>query len=136
MSIQQSVAIEQCRMPTTDQIVAKAAEWGFEIGLESADLRTHSGYLPGSLNGTQGGFEWLVEPSEGYADWPVPIEFGSRDVVVTLTTHSDETECQLAMICAGAVLELADGVLFDDFDNVDTSPDRILEEVRQWIEDS
>ncbi len=38
------------------------------------------------------------------------------------------------MIGAAALMALTDGIYFDDYDNVDSTPDRIVEEARGWMD--
>jgi hypothetical protein len=51
-----------------------------------------------------------------------------------MVTHSDTAECLSAMVFAASLLVLTEGVFFDDYDNVETEPDRLLQHVREWME--
>lgn len=134
MSIQQSIAVKRENLPTTSDIVAKAKELGFEIMLDDVDLATHSDEVAGKLNGVDADFWWDLAPASEYEDFPIEIPWGDRDVVAELKTGSSAAGTQLAMIVAASILVLSNGVYFDDYDNVDESPERILNEVRAWID--
>ena len=132
MSIAQNVVIHRTRLPSTDGVAAKAREWGFDLKIDPVDLGTHSGFLPCTLGGKQAGFEWSLDNDVSICE-ELGISIDDRDCVCVLVTHSDETECQSALVCAASILALTNGVYFDDYDNVDQTPDRILAEVRDWI---
>lgn len=134
MSIQQSVAINRENLPTTSAIVTKAKELGFEIELGRVDLSSYADEISGKLNGVDASFGWGLAPAVEYEDFPIEIPWGDRDVVAEIQTWSSEAGNQLAMIVAASIMMLADGVYFDDYDNVEESPERILAEVRAWIE--
>ncbi len=133
MSVQQSIAIERPRLPGPSAISSEAQALGFDLVLDDCDLSTHTGYLPVRLDGDESGFEWFISDASEYSDFPLPLDLEQRDIVIELSTGSDEKECQAAMICAAAIMKLADGVYFDDYDNVDRTPDRLLAEVREWM---
>lgn len=132
MSISQSVAFHRDHLPTTTAISDAARTLGFDLVLDDADLAEHSGFLPAKLNGKASGFEWFLSPAAEYAE--LGIDFGTRDCVASFITHSDEIEGQSAMIGAAALMALTDGIYFDDYDNVDSTPDRIVEEARGWMD--
>ncbi len=134
MSIAQNVVCRRDQIPSVDALEARARQLGFDLRLEPADLLTHTGFLPATFAGEPAGFEWFIEDTSICDDLGIDTE--GRDCVCSITTHSDERECQSAMICAAALLELTGGIFFDDFDNVDTDSSRLLGEVRQWIEQS
>lgn len=131
MSITQSIALHKKKLPSVEQVEAQAKQFGFDLKIDSVDIKSHTGFLPCKLSRKKGGFEWLIEETDICED--LGIEIGNRDCVCTMTTHGDEVEAQSAMVFAASLLELSKGVYFDDFDNVGTSPDPILEEVREWM---
>lgn len=139
MAIEQSVAFRRDRLPSVASLVAKARELGFDVSLEDADLATHTGFLPGRLGEQGSGFEWSVSPASEF-DYLAEVHdrslnqiLSDRDVVATFRTGSQEHECQLAMICAAAMIDLCDGVYFDDYENLDVAPDRLVAEVNEWM---
>ena len=139
MSMEQSVVMQRTRMPTTAQISDKCRALGFDLTLDEADLFEHTGFLPCTLGGTQTGFEWYSQglgdgaASDANIDPAIRKHLEGRDTVVTWRTGSIEAETQAAMICAAAIIALTDGVYFDEYDNIDTTPDRLLAEVREWL---
>ncbi|MCA9307606.1 MAG: hypothetical protein KDA16_13835 [Phycisphaerales bacterium] len=139
MSMEQSVVMQRTRMPTTAQISDKCRALGFDLTLDEADLIEHTGFLPCTLGGAQTGFEWYAQglgdgaASDANIDPAIRKHLEGRDTVVTWRTGSIEAETQAAMICAAAMIELTDGVYFDEYDNIDTTPDRLLAEVREWL---
>ena len=149
MSMQFSVAFKQDRWPSADAIIAKASEYGFSIGvpdlMESAPppIPGLSGPsdLIGKFQGQTTGFLFEFSDATEHHDLADALEmsveemFGDRDTVLTMQESMDPDGIQMALVVAAAIVELADGVFFDDFDNVDTSPDRILDEVRSFDED-
>jgi hypothetical protein len=132
MSISQSVAFKRTKLPTTAAISDAARSLGFDLVIDETDLAKHTGFLPAQLNGAAAGFEWMLDNPDDYGE--IGIDFGDRDCVACLVTHSDEAECQSAMIAAAVILSLTGGIYFDDYDNVETSPDRLLSEVREWLD--
>lgn len=133
MSVQQSIAIERSKLPSPSAISSESRALGFDLVLEECELDAHSGYLPARLDGDETGFEWFISNASEYSDFPLPLDLEQREIVIELSTGSDEKECQAAMICAAAIMKLADGVYFDDYENIDRTPDRLLAEVREWM---
>ncbi len=131
MSIEQSVAFRRQSLPSVKALNQTISKLGFDLIIDEADLAQHSGFLPARLQGEDSGFEWSCESASEFE--MLEIEFGDRDCVVTFRTGSDEREGQAAMIAAAALMTLTNGLYFDDFDNIDESPDRILAEVREWL---
>ena len=134
MSIEQCVAFHKRDLPTTAALNSAAGSFGVDLSLEDADLASHTGFLPAKLNGADTGFEWYIGSADDFGDRG--IDFGDRDCVCTFRTGSIEAETQCATVCAAALMTLTKGIYFDEYDGVADTPDRIIAEVRAWIEDS
>ncbi|QQS09414.1 MAG: hypothetical protein IPK69_01965 [Phycisphaerales bacterium] len=132
MSVSQCVVCHRDRIPTTDAVADRSRMHGFDLQIDHANLLEHTGFLPSTLGGKSAGFEWYIDDTSVCKD--IGIDPEGRDCVCTLVTHSDETECQSAMIVAGVLLELTRGVYFDDSASSHSDPFRLLSEAREWIQ--
>jgi hypothetical protein len=132
MSIAQNVVLHREKLPSPTAISVKAKELGFDLAVDNADLASHTGFLPCTFNGHKAGFEWYIDDTSICEE--LNIEIDDRDCVCTMVTHSDTAECLSAMVFAASLLVLTEGVFFDDYDNVETEPDRLLQHVREWME--
>ncbi|MEM8834715.1 MAG: hypothetical protein AAGD00_02735 [Planctomycetota bacterium] len=135
MSIEQFVAISKVKLPSTARLSERMTMLGFESAIEPADLSSHAGYLPVRFMGKESGFEWYLDPV-GPGGVQPSVDVGERDAVVGLRTGSDATEAQCSMVCAAALMGLADGVYFNDYEAHLTDPDQLISEVQEWLKGS
>jgi hypothetical protein len=131
MSITQSIALHKKKLPSTSEIEAQAKAFGFDLKIKEVELKSHADFVACKLSGKKAGFDWFIDDTEICKD--LGIKIGTRDCVCTLTTHSSMIETQSAMVFAAALLALTKGVYFDDYDNVEKTPDRILETVHDLM---
>ena len=77
------------------------------------DLRSHTGYLPATHRGHESGFEWFYGPVlETFGDSPSAL--GDRGHAINCVTHSDMRELVCGIISCSILVQLADGLFFDE----------------------
>jgi hypothetical protein len=142
MGMDFSVAVYRDRLPSTDSIVQKALEYGYPIELPNIDWFEQADEVVGTFDGEEAIFNIEADPSSDFAAIAEALElsptamFGDRDIVLTLRPYSESAGLPLALVVSAAIVELCDGVFFDDYDNVDRTPERILAEVASLMEDT
>lgn len=148
MGLDFSVAFKRDLWPSQNAIVAKASEFGYSLSIpDLMELAppvisglTDSCDVVGKFEGQSASFVFEFAPASEHheiaevLDTTVEEMFGDRDTVLTMRESINAGGIQMALVVAATLVSLADGVFFDDFDNVDTTPDRILEEVRSFDE--
>jgi hypothetical protein len=115
MSVSTRVFINVQRMPTLRQWQDAIRQRGFDVELVHFDPLTDSGFRPATYRGRPAGFEYglsKLDPDEWDDD--IREAAAEKDSYVDFTTHSDLAEFVSAVIAAGVLAEIADGVVFDD----------------------
>ena len=115
MSVDSFFFVRDDKLPTIQQWQAALDEAGVGIMLEDVgDLRKHSAYLPATHRGQPSGFEWYYGPiAENFGDDP-PDGLDGREYVINCVTHSDMRELVCGSVACSVLLQLADGVYFDE----------------------
>jgi len=142
MGMDFSVAVNQGRLPSVDAVCQKARDYGYPIELPKIDWSEHADEVLGVFDGEEASFYFHAEHSSEFEEIAEALElspselFGDRDIVLTLRPDLESAGLQLALVVSAALVELCDGVFFDDFDNVDRTPERILAEVASLLEET
>ncbi|MDB6027795.1 MAG: hypothetical protein JWM68_4018 [Verrucomicrobiales bacterium] len=116
MSSAVQVFLHDARVPTVDEWNAAIKAEGFDLVLDSSDLRDDDGYLPALLKGQESGFEWYlsdVTTAEEDPQFPFKAFIGDcdRKAQLCFTSHADE---DVTASIAGAVLaKLTGGYYWD-----------------------
>jgi len=127
MSIDTIVILRDDRLPTRDQWQQALEAAGMGIVLDGVDdLRRHSGFLPARFRGTDSGFEWFYGRI-GDILGDKPDAAGDRDHAIDFVTHSDLNELICALLAAGVLARLADGLFLDEESGTFVSGDRAIE---------
>lgn len=114
MSVSTFVILQGEKLPTLAEWQRALDEAGFEIVLDATiDLRSHVGYLPAKFKDMDSGFEWhFGEISEVFGR---KLEVaGSRSQAIEFATHSDEQEAICALLSAGTLARISDGLVYDE----------------------
>ena len=131
MSVEQYVAISRSRLPSVSQWQEATRLRGFDITIDDADLTEMSGFLPVQFMGSPCGFEFYLEDITEVG--AREIDFEDRDAVVVFRTGSDESEAQCALVCAAVLVDLADGVYFDDYGGQARDGEILIKQAREWM---
>ncbi len=141
MGMDFSVAIYKARVPDVAAVCKKANDYGYQIELPKIDLLNAEDEVVGTFDGEAASFYLSAEPTSEFAELAEALElspvelFGDRDTVLTMRPSSEDAGVQLTLVVCAAIVALCEGVFFDDFDNVDREPDRILAELESFDED-
>lgn len=119
-------------LPSVSEWNHTAREMGFDISIDESDLTTHSGYLPVKFEGHDSGFEYYMEASSSSALFDSIASQKNR--VVQFVTFSDEREAQCALVCALALLSVANGIYFDSEGGSCSDAQVLAQQAREWIE--
>jgi hypothetical protein len=115
MSVDSFFFVRDEKLPTISQWQAALDQAGVGIVLEDVgDLREHTGYLPATHRGHPSGFEWFYGPLADHFGGDPPDGLDGREHVVNCVTHSDMRELVCGSVACSVLLELADGVYFDE----------------------
>jgi len=115
MSVDSFYFIRDSKLPTIAQWQAALDRAGVGIVLEDVgDLREHTGYLPAKHRGHNSGFEWFYGPLEDNFGGDPPDGLGDRAHVINCVTHSDMRELVCGQVACSALIQLAEGLFFDE----------------------
>jgi hypothetical protein len=115
MSVDSFFFVRDAKLPTILQWQAALDRAGVGIVLEDVgDLRKHTGYLPATHRGHPSGFEWFYGPvAENFGGEP-PDGLDGQEHVINCVTHSDMRELVCGSVACSVLLQLADGMFFDE----------------------
>jgi hypothetical protein len=131
MSVDTFIFFRDDRLPSRDEWQAALDAENAHITLDHVDnLREFSGYWPAKFDGHDSGFEWFYGP---VADmFGEQLEgAGDRHHAIDLVTHSDMRELVCAMLAAGVLAKLIDGLFLDEESGLLVTGDRAIEIARQ-----
>lgn len=138
MSAAIQVFLRDANIPTVNVWNAATKAEGFDLILESFDLRSDDGYRPATLKGGESGFEWYLSPvatAEEQPQYPFKAHIGDCDLRAQLcfTWYADEEK---AASIAGAVLaKLTGGYYWDaETDNHFLQGDNAIAAARKLIQ--
>ena len=115
MSVESFFFVRDPKLPTIPQWQAALDKAGVGIVLEDVgDLRKHTGYLPATHRGHPSGFEWFYGPVAENFGGDLPDGLEGREHVINCVTHSDMRELVCGSVACSVLLQLADGVFFDE----------------------
>ena len=101
-------------LPSRDDWQQAITENGYELRLDDADPISHTGFWPAKLNNTDCGFEYFFESVEQDPE-EILAAIGARGHRATFVWHSSIEDCRAAMIAAGVLAKISDGVLLDSW---------------------
>ncbi len=117
------VFLRDAALPTVQDWNRAIKENGFNLVLDSFDLRNDDGYLPAWLRGEESGFEWYLEPVANMDEDPEmdpPFLFkafiGDCDLAASLKFISQANEDVTSSIAAAVLAKMTDGVFWDPGD--------------------
>ena len=129
MSVDSFFFIRDEKLPTISQWQAALDQAGVGIVLEDVgDLREHTGYLPATHRGHPSGFEWFYGRLAEYFGGDPPAGLDGREHVVNCVTHSDMRELVCCSAACSVLMQLADGVYFDEESGTVMDPSAALAE--------
>lgn len=115
MSVDSFFFVHDAKLPTISDWQAALEKAGVGIVLEDVgDLRKHTGYLPATHRGHPSGFEWYYGSLEENFGGDPPHGLDGRMHVINCVTQSDMREFVCGSIACAVLLQLADGVFFDE----------------------
>jgi hypothetical protein len=115
MSVDSFFFVRDEKLPTISQWQAALDQAGVGIVLEDVgDLREHTGYLPATHRGHPSGFEWFYGPLAEYFGGDPPDGLDGREHAVNCVTHSDVRELVCGSVACSVLMQLADGMYFDE----------------------
>lgn len=124
MSVISLLIIEPDRLPTLASLQDAANEAGEAVDFfESADLTTHTGFLPMRVAGRETGFEYYFEVIPEGALPPEATRFGSHHIVTR--TGSDFEEGRAAVAFLRVAARLTGGAYICPDDGVIVPPDEV-----------
>ncbi len=117
MSISRTVYLRRSSVlaPTAWADAIRAAGFAMDLDTDFA-IESHSGFLPCTYDGKEGGFEYdftAVSEKEIGEDTVKPA-IGDRDTAITFVTHSSMRGLVTAVVAAAVLCEKTDGVLHDE----------------------
>jgi hypothetical protein len=134
MSVESFFFVRDAKLPTLQEWQSALDKAGVGIVLEDVgDLRTHTGYLPGTHLGHPSGFEWYYWPVAENFGGDLPNGLDGRDHVINCVTHSDMREMVCGSVACSVLIQLADGVFLDNESDLLLEPAEALEKTRSWV---
>jgi hypothetical protein len=115
MSVRTTVFLNVQRMPTLQAWQEAIRQRGFDVEMMDFDPLTDDGFRPATYRGRPAGFEYgfsKLDPD----DWEDDIREAAagKDSHTDFITHSDLGELVSAVIAAGVLAEITDGVVVDE----------------------
>jgi hypothetical protein len=119
MSVTQTVFLVRAKLPTREAWAIALKEHGFALEIDPAfDPAGSEGYVPCSHAGEDAGFEYAVAAADAYLEEQklpqLRTKLNGRDTAVSFVTHSRLADLKAAMIAAGVLGTIADGLLWSD----------------------
>lgn len=138
MSAAINVFLRDAHVPTVNEWNAAIKAEGFDLILESFDLRSEDGYRPATLKGKESGFEWYLSPiatAEEHPQYPFKAHVGDCDLRAQLCFTSHAEEEKVASIAGAVLAKLTGGYYWDaETDNRFLQADEAIAAARKLIQ--
>ena len=112
MSVEIPIIFKPNLLPNFSQVEQSISSAGFDLKLESFDLRSDSGFRPATLFGAPAGFEYfLSEPEE--SELEQFLGSTKEDLCIRLITHADLNEFISSLLFASIICNITQGRMID-----------------------
>jgi hypothetical protein len=114
MSMELIVFLSRDHLPSRDAWQRAITDNGYDLRLDDADPVSHTGFWPAKLGSVDCGFEYFFEPVvQEEEPEEILAAIGTRGYRATFVWHGSIDDCRAAIVAAGILVKVADGVLLD-----------------------